>query len=296
MSKRVLVTGAMGMLGRTLLPILQDKKYCCVGIARNAGKVGKIPVQKCDISNYNAVKKVIAKFKPDFVIHLASITGNMECEENPELTFLVNVQGTFNILNAIKDSECKIIFSSSREVYGMTSKLVHEESKLNPINLNGITKEISEKLILNYNRVYKIPYVILRFSNFYSLQNTSRGISKMIKNAVEGKPIIIYGGNQTIDLLNINDATNAIIKSANYTKSGIFNIGSGKTITPNILIKKLEKISQKKIKRIKKPYRPFEVKKFHFDISSAVKNLKFKSKLSFEDDLSEFVKRYSFTK
>lgn len=293
MSKRILVTGATGLLGRSLIPVLQDR-YSCLGMARTQGKVGNVRVQKCDVTNYSMVQKLVSEFKPNILIHLASITGNVECEANPFLAFSVNVQGTFNILNAIKGTGCKIIFSSSREVYGNTSKPANEKSRLNPINSNGITKEISEQLILDYHAVYKVPYVILRFSNFYS-HHANRGISQMIKNAIIGKPVILYGGDQTIDLVNIDDATKSILKSINYTKSETFNIGSGKIVTPSIVIQKLESITQKKIKKIKKPYRKFEVKKFHFDITNASKKLKFKPEWSIDDGLSQFVKRDSFT-
>ena len=55
----------------------------------------------------------------------------------------------------------------------------------------------------------------------------------MLKNAIVGKKIQIFGGRQTVDLLHIDDATDAIIKSIDYKKSEIFNIGSGKNFSIN---------------------------------------------------------------
>lgn len=296
-SRRILITGATGLLGRTLLSMLDHKRNSCVGLSRTLNsKINNVPIKKCDITDYYAIQNVIKKFKPSIVIHLASLTGNLECEEDPERAFSVNVHGTFNVLNSIKNLGCRIIFSSSREVYGVTLKPADENKKLNPMNVNGITKEISENLIVRFHKLYNIPFTILRFTNFYSPHNPKRGISVLIKNALDGKPITLYGGNQVLNLINIHDAANAVLKSLEYDNSGIFNIGSTEYITPNLLIKKLETITKKKIKTTRKPYRPFEIRKFYVDTSHAKKKIGFRPEYSLETGLREFVNGSSHMK
>ena len=284
---RILITGAGGSLGQTLIELLNDKGDYYIPLVKNNKKNIKNSI-KCDIRNYDSINKIISEVKPTHVIHLAGITGNIECEENPNEAFQTNVYGTFNVLKSCVKIKPKIIFSSSREVYGDSIIKFNEKSLLNPININGITKMMSENLILNYNQLHKIPYSIIRFTNFYGENFSKRGISKMIKIALDNKKITVFGGDQQIDLIHFNDAARGLLKSLNTKKSGIYNIGSGKSRTILQLIVEIEKISKIKIRFNKKQNRYFEVKNFKIDISKAKKDLDFQPAIKFQDVLNEF--------
>lgn len=278
---RIIITGAGGALGRTIINLL-NKNDEFLPLVKHSQKQIKNSI-KCDIQNFNSINKIIHEFKPTHIIHLAGITGNYECEENPRDAFQTNVFGTLNVLKGCLEIKPKIIFSSSREVYGNSKTTVNEKSNLNPINVNGITKMLSEKLILNYNKLYKIPYSIIRFTNFYGEDFSKRGISKMIKNILQSKKITVFGGNQQIDLIHFNDAAKGLLKALNTKKSDIYNIGSGKSWTILQLIREIEKSSKIKVKFNKKQNRSFEVKNFKIDISKARKDLSFKPSLEFEE-------------
>lgn len=281
---RILITGAGGSLGQTLIELLNHNDDCYLPLVKYNKKNIKNSI-KCDIRNFDSINKIFSEFKPTHVIHLAGITGNIECEESPKDAFQTNVYGTFNVLKSCLKIKPKIIFSSSREVYGDSKIKVNEKSLLNPINVNGITKMMSENLILNYNQLYKIPYSIIRFTNFYGENFSKRGISKMIRMALENKNITVFGGEQQIDLIHFNDAAKGLLKSINTKKSGIYNIGSGKSKTILQLIKEIEKHSKIKIKFNKKQNRYFEVKNFKMDISKAKKDLGFQPSIKFQDVL-----------
>ncbi len=164
---------------------------------------------------------------------------------------------------------------------------VNEKSELNPINVNGMTKMMSEELILKYNKLYNIPYSIIRFTNFYGENFSKRGISKMIKIALKNKKITVFGGEQEIDLIHFNDAANGLLNVLDVKKMGIYNMGSGESKTILELIHEIEKFSKNKIKFIKKESRTFEVKNFKIDISKAKKDLGFKPSKKFQDVLSQ---------
>ena len=283
---RILITGAGGALGKILVDLLDNNDECVLPLVKHNHKEIK-DTTKCDIQNFNSLSKIMCEFKPTHVIHLAGLTGNLECEENPEQAFQNNVFGTYNILKCCIKNKPKIIFASSREVYGDTKLKVNEKSKLKPKNINGLTKMLSENLILNFNLQYEIPYTILRFTNFYGENYSKRGISKMIKIAMRGEKISIYGGNQMIDLLHHDDAGIAILKALNMKDSEIYNIGSGKSITISYLLKQIEKICDKKIPLERKPYRSFEVRNFRIDNSKAKSKMKFEPRLG----LNEVLKR-----
>ena len=286
---KILITGAGGSLGQTLLELLNDKDECYIPLVKNNKRNIKNSIQ-CDIRNYDSINKIISEVKPTHIIHLAGITGNIECEKNPDDAFQTNVYGTFNVLKSCLKIKPKIIFSSSREVYGNSKIKFNEKSLLNPININGITKMMGENLILNYNQLHKIPYSIIRFTNFYGENFSKRGITKMIKIALDNKKITVFGGDQQIDLIHFNDAAKGLLKSLDTKKSGIYNIGSGKSRTILQLIEDIEKFSKIKIKFNKKQNRYFEVKKFRIDISKAKKDLDFQPSIKFQDVLKQIKK------
>jgi len=283
---RILITGAGGSLGQTLIELLNRKDDCYIPLVKNNKKNIKNSI-KCDIRNYDSINRIISEVKPTHIIHLAGITGNIECEKNPNDAFQTNVYGTFNVLKSCLKIKPKIIFSSSREVYGDSKIKFNEKSLLNPININGITKMMGENLILNYYQLHKIPYSIIRFTNFYGENFSKRGISKMIKIALDNKKITVFGGDQQIDLIHFNDAAKGLLKSLNTKKSGIYNIGSGKSKTILQLINDIEKFSKIKIKFNKKQNRYFEVKSFRMDISKAKKDLDFQPSIKFQDVLKQ---------
>ncbi len=276
MTQKILIIGAGGLLGSLLLKKL-NRKYLVTGTSKQTEKKSVI---KCDITKKEDVFRVIQKVKPNIIVHLAGITGNIECENNPHRTLETNVMGTYYILNAIKDKKIRLIFASSREVYGFTKNKVKESSPLQPINMNGITKLFSENLIRNFHVQYKIGYSILRFTNFYGEHNEKRGISKMLKDSLIGNKITIFGGNQKIDLLHFDDAVEAIVKTIESKKNGVFNIGYGKSITLMSLINTVEKISKTKVNFKLAKSRNIEVQKFAIDVSKARHELDFEAKIS----------------
>ena len=287
--ERILVTGGSGNLGRTLIPKLVSDGFDCISISRKSDRIGSVNNIKCDITNFQKVNSVINQFKPNVIIHLAGLTGNLECETNPKQAFSSNVFGTLNILGASVKLRPKIIFSSTREVYGFTKIAADENYPLKPVNNNGITKMISEYLIKNFHSMYSTPYVILRFPNCYGENYTKRGLSSLFKKAIRNEKIKIFGGNQILDLLHFNDAADAIIKSIFYNKTGIFNIGSGKAQRLVSIINKLKIILNKDIDCDFLPIRSFEVGSCKLNINRAEKNLKFKASIKLDDILRKMI-------
>ena len=279
--EKILITGAGGTLGKTIIKKLKEENFEFLSLVKKKQTGIKNSIQ-CDITYFDSLKKKIHKFKPTIIIHLAGLTGNLECEEKEELAFQTIVLGTYNVLRCCRKNKVKIIFASSREVYGDIKFKANENNKLQPKNINGITKMLSENLILNFNQQYKIPYTILRFTNFYGENYSKRGISKMIKIAMQGGKISLYGGKQMIDLIHHDDAAISILKAIRMNKSGIYNIGSGKSVTIDCLLQQIEKICNKKIKIKKYPRRNFEVKKCRINNSKAKLDMKFKARLELE--------------
>ena len=290
--KKILVTGATGIIGKSLVPVLLSKKFNCLTISKKTKLRKSIMNVHCDITDFEKLNKIINEQKPDVIIHLAGITGNINCEKNPKNAFSTNVLGTLNLLNASIKIKPKIIFASTGEIYGNTRITSNEKSKLNPSNVYGKTKMLSEILIQNFSNKFQIPSIILRLSYCYSENFPKKGFSLMFKNAIQGKKIQIFGGNQTVDLLHIDDAVNAIVKSIDYDKSGIFNIGSGETYYLISIIKKLNKLLIKTIDYQILPYRGFEVKNCRLNIKKSKNALKFIPQKKLNDVLQTMITKW----
>ena len=291
--KKIIVTGGSGDLGQALIPKLVSDGFNCISISKKSSRNKLVKNVKCDITNFRKLNLVINKFKPDIIIHLAGLTGNIACETNPKKAFLTNVFGTLNILKSSIKLKPKIIFISTGEIYGKTKNKVNENTVPKPVNIYGITKMLSENLILNYSADCKTPAIILRFSYCYDENFTRRGFSLMFKKAINGEKIQVFGGDQILDLLHFNDAVHAILKSITHNKTEIFNIGSGKTQSLISIIHKLKKIMNNDVNYDLRPYRGFEVRTCRLNINKAKKNLKFKPTINLDAILRRMVAKWS---
>ena len=290
--KKILVLGGTGSIGKSLIPKLISNNFNCFSISKKPFNENLINNIQCDITEFKKLNKIINKQKPDVIIHLAGLVGNIKCEKNPKNAFLTNVIGTLNVLNASIKLKPKIIFISTGEIYGKTKNKASEKSNLRPTNVYGKTKMLSEILVQNFTKNYQIPSIILRLSYCYSENLSKKGFSLMFKNAIMGKKIQIFGGDQTVNLLHIDDAVDAIIKSIDYKKSGIFNIASSETYNLISIIKKLNKIMNQKIDYELLPYRGFEVKTSKLNINHSKKNLKFTPSKKLDEVLHTMVSKW----
>ena len=290
--KKILVLGGTGSIGKSLIPKLISNNFHCLSISKKPSNENLINNIQCDITEFKKLNKIINKQKPDVIIHLAGLVGNIKCEKNPQNAILTNVIGTLNVLNASIKLKPKIIFISTGEIYGKTKNKASEKSNLRPTNVYGKTKMLSEILIQNFTKNYQIPSIILRLSYCYSENLSKKGFSLMFKNAIMGKKIQIFGGDQTVNLLHIDDAVDAIIKSIDYKKSGIFNIASSETYNLISIIKKLNKIMNQKIDYELLPYRGFEVKTSKLNINHSKKTLKFTPSKKLDEVLHTMVSKW----
>jgi nucleoside-diphosphate-sugar epimerase len=290
--KKILVLGGTGSIGKSLIPKLISNNFNCFSISKKPSNENLINNIQCDITEFKKLNKIINKQKPDVIIHLAGLVGNIKCEKNPKNAILTNVIGTLNVLNASIKLKPKIIFISTGEIYGKTKNKASEKSNLRPTNVYGKTKMLSEILIQNFTKNYQIPSIILRLSYCYSENLSKKGFSLMFKNAIMGKKIQIFGGDQTVNLLHIDDAVDAIIKSIDYKKSGIFNIASSETYNLLSIIKKLNKIMNQKIDYELLPYRGFEVKTSKLNINHSKKTLKFTPSKKLDEVLRTMVSKW----
>ena len=144
---KVLVTGANGMLGQDLCPILEDNGYDVI----------ETDVDTLDITNPANIDEVFALHRPDIVIHCAAYTNVDKAEEDIETARLINSFGTENIAKACKKYNSVMVYISTDYVFdGQGTKPYNPLDKTDPLNNYGQTKWEGEEAVRNNLEKYYI--------------------------------------------------------------------------------------------------------------------------------------------
>jgi dTDP-4-dehydrorhamnose reductase len=150
---RILVTGASGMLGTALVPVLQQRH-----------QVWGMDVNDCDIRDSETVSAVIRARQPELVIHLAAYTDVDGCEANPQIAEATNSTGTRNVATACAEVDAAMFYVSTDYVFDGTKRGPYLEDDLpNPISAYGRSKWLGEQHV----RAILKRYFIARTSWLY---------------------------------------------------------------------------------------------------------------------------------
>ena len=132
---RILVTGAAGMLGHALAPVLEQ-----------VHQVVKLTRKDCDLCDEGAVREIFQLQKPSLVIHLAAFTNVDACELNPQKANAWNELATVNVARAAKHIGAAILYTSTDYIFdGSLDRPYREDDPPNPLNVYGRSKLMGEK-------------------------------------------------------------------------------------------------------------------------------------------------------
>ena len=171
----------------------------------------------------------------DGVFHFAAL-WLLQCHEFPRSAFNVNIEGTFNILDAcVAQGVKRLVYSSSASVYGdAVSEPMNEDHPFNNTNFYGATKIAGEAMARAYHHRYKLPFVGLRYMNVYGPRQDYRGayiavIMKMLDNLDKGIAPTLYGdGSQAYDFVYVGDCAKANVCAMKAdTVDQFYNVGTG---------------------------------------------------------------------
>mgnify|MGYP006084403137 CR=1 FL=1 len=285
--KRIVIFGGSGFIGKSLLEKLLDKKFNVI-VSKNKNKIKEnIKVFDANLLDINSFESKIKN--NDIIINLA---GQFKGDFSNFID--LNIKGGLNLLEACKKKKgVRIILISSISVYGENKgKASKENQETNPSNRYGITKYLTENLYQKYSKNFGIKITILRLSNIYGI-NKKNGLILNIINSIKNNKIVTinHSGNQERDYLYIDDAINGIIKTIQNPQKDfqIFNISSGNGIKTKTVIKIIEKLSNKKIrKKIIKDIT--DEKSIYANNMKAKKNLSFVPKISLEKGLENILR------
>ncbi len=163
--KKILITGANGLLGQSLVDIFQ-KKYTMIATGvedRSMHPNQNVKYQILDISNFNQSKDLINKFAPDVIINAASFTQVDACENQRELCWQINVKGVENLANLCRRYDIHLIHYSTDYVFDGKKGPYSENDRPHPLGYYGKSKLASENVL----RQIACPFTIARTCVIY---------------------------------------------------------------------------------------------------------------------------------
>jgi len=285
--KKILITGATGFIGNYLIHEL-TKNHKIIGISKK-----KIKSSKNFISSSADITKSNLKIKNQFtdIIHMAAYSDVNYCNLNPTKCYELNVKSTQKMLEIARKNDSNFIFLSSSHVYGNPIKQpIVEDSLCNPSTHYASSKRMSEILCETYAKTYGLDIQVARLFSVYGPKSSKSNLIFNIIDQIINKSKIILGNTYPKrDFIFISDVIMGLTKILNSKKKGfqVYNLGSGKSISVENLVKNCLNISNKKLKIIssKEKRRENEINNTQANISKMKKEFNWKTEISLEKGL-----------
>ena len=268
--KRCLITGITGSGGSFLTEhiLKQNKKIKIFGLYRSSGYKKlleknykkNIYFYKIDLNNFNSLKKIIKKIKPDLIYNFASNPDVRMSFELPREIINNNYQSTLNLFESVRVLKLKslIIHCSTSEVYGNVSKKdvpIKESLSIRPVSPYAVSKAYQDLCAQLYSKIYNLNIIITRMFTYINPRRNnlfqSAFASQIIKMKTKKDKILKHGNLKSVRTsLSLNDAMNAYWLVAKKGKIGeIYNIGGTKKYLVGEILDKLISISGVKVKK-----------------------------------------------
>ena len=245
MSKIVIITGALGFIGRNIAKEFKINKYYVVGIGHGSVSDGELEAMGVDewheadltMSALNKIDKVA-----DLIVHCAGGSTVGKSIENPYLDYHKTVNSTLELLDYIrlKTPNTPIIYLSSAAVYGAKDdELINENDSPNPVSPYGFHKLASESICKSYSHCFGIKVAVVRLFSIYGDGLTKQLLWEACNRIIKSKGIVQFHGTgtETRDWLHVKDVASLVVHLASVDFSFLVLNGgfSRKTTVKDIL-------------------------------------------------------------
>ena len=332
---KLLITGGCGFLGSNLASdglSRGDELVVFDNLYRNGSREnliwlqtqGKFTFDHGDIRNQNDITRVIQAFKPDTIFHLAGQVAMTTSIANPRMDFEVNVMGTHNLLEAVRNHapDATVVYSSTNKVYGDLEQYTYvetdtryqcveqpngfnEQTQLSFHSPYGCSKGAADQYMLDYARIFGLKTVVFRHSSMYGgrqFATYDQGwvgwfCQKTVEtgNGLLEEPFTISGtGKQVRDVLHADDMKRlymAAVEHIDRAKGQAFNVGGGieNSLSLLELFTLLEKIANVKLDYTKLPVRESDQRVFVSDLAKAKQLLHWQPVVSAQEGVARMV-------
>ncbi|MBI5116337.1 SDR family oxidoreductase [Candidatus Poribacteria bacterium] len=304
---RVLITGGAGFLGSHLCDHFIDRGYdvICIDnlITGNCDNIAHLfGNSRFRFIHHDVTEYLYVAGPLDHILHFASPASPIDYLELPIQTLKVGALGTHKVLGLAKDKGARFLLASTSEVYG--DPLIHPQPEsywgnVNPIGPRGVydeAKRFAEALVMAYHRVHKMDTRIVRIFNTYGPRmrpNDGRVVSNFITQALEGKPLTVYGdGSQTRSFCYADDLVDGITGLLFSNESEPVNIGNPNEMTVLELARLVKEFVKSKSEIVMKPLPEDDPKVRQPDISRARRILGWEPRVNLREGLAKTVEYF----
>jgi CDP-glucose 4,6-dehydratase len=235
-NKRVLVTGATGLVGSWLVRRLLNEGASVTALVMDSdpsselfqsGDISRVSVVNGDLADIKAINRAVINLENEYIFHLGAQTIVGTALIDPVSTFTSNIQGTWNVLEAARISNGlvkSIMVASSDKAYGTAKILPYsEQMPLHGVGPYDVSKSCTDLIAQSYGKTYQLPVVIARCGNIYGGGdlNWSRIVPGTIKSLISGEvPLIRSNGKYLRDYIYVEDAVDAYMHMADAVSAG----------------------------------------------------------------------------
>jgi dTDP-glucose 4,6-dehydratase len=314
----LLITGGAGFIGSNLVHyalahtadrlVIVDKLTYAGSLLNLEGAVGtpRVVFVKADIADEAAIARVFEEHKPDAVLNLAAETHVDRSIDSPRPFVDTNIVGTLVLLEAARKFKTgRFLHVSTDEVYGTLGPdgLFSEETPYAPNSPYAASKASADHLVRAYFHTYNLPVLITNCSNNYGpRQFPEKLIPLMVLNALDGRPLPIYGDGANVrDWLHVDDHCSGILLVLARGRVGEkYNIGGGNERTNLQVVDAIcdaldalrpQEKSRKSLKTFV-PDRPGHDRRYAIDATKIRRELGWAPRHGFEDGLRETARWY----
>ena len=270
---KILITGGAGYIGSRLGRRLStDHEVILLDNLRRGTKdaAAGLNLVTGDVRDARLLNELMSG--ASLVYHLAAESAVMSAAADPDYCFETNIAATFRVLRAAQAAgNVRVVFSSSREVYGESASLpVSESAPFNPRNVYGASKAAAEMCCGSFRGDGR-EVSIARLSNVYGPDDKGRVIPLFVRNAIQGLPLTLFGASQLMDFVWIETVLDALVTlgTGPYVPQPL-NIGSGVGTTIVELANRVVAAARSASTVTVLPQREGEVMRFVADPQAAV--------------------------
>jgi dTDP-4-dehydrorhamnose reductase len=231
---KILITGANGFLGYYLTEQLLEKKISVIATGKGECRLPfthdkNFQYLSMDFTDPFSIHDVFENIKPDVVIHAGAMSKPDECETNQMLAYLVNVEGTVQLLINSADVKSFFIYLSTDFVFDGEKGMYREDDIPNPVNYYGRTKLEAEEAVKEYEFDWAIVRTVLVYGKNHSGHNN---ILKIVKEKLEKGEEYNVVDDQVRTPTYVEDLAKGIVSIVEKKAAGIFHLSGKDILTP----------------------------------------------------------------
>lgn len=301
---KVLITGGAGFIGSNLAKALvKDENEVVVVDDLSMGQIENLAgldleFLEHDVTDKEFMHHLLRRYKFDYIFFLAAVASVADSVERPLETHAVNQEAVLDTLEFIHHNDLplkRFVFTSSAAVYGNLPDMPKSETtRCQPLTPYAVDKYASERFTIDYEGLYGIPTVAVRFFNVFgpnqNPESPYSGVLSIITDKLKNDETFnLYGdGTQTRDFVYVADVVKALRLVATKTPNAtVYNVAQGGETSLLDMIHIYEKVVGKKLKIKQMPARKGDITKSVADISK-IKSIGFKPDWPLERGLKAY--------